>query len=306
MISTNDALEYLSIFNIDVRSYGESKNADNCCSFFDVQPNSLSWYNGNDMLGFCDVVPNILLVGKHYSHIDTVAKRVSVLAVDNPRLIFAMLANKFFHKQIKFAKGLNDRNLYRHHGNICIGHNTSIAGDVDIGDGTVIGPNCVIMPGVQIGCDVTIGPGSIVGSQGFGYVELNDTWMEFPQLGAVKIGNHSRIGSNCTIDRGALSPTIIGENVVISNACQIAHNVKIDDYVLLASRVVIGGSVLVEKKASIWQGAVISKGVTIGSNAEVMLGSVVVQDVPSNSRVSGNFAVPHHKNMFAYSKLRKK
>ena len=129
--------------------------------------------------------------------------------------------------------------------------------------------------------------------------------VKFPQLGTVKIGNHTRIGSNCTIDRGALSPTIIGENVVISNACQIAHNVKIDDYVLLASRVVIGGSVLVKKKSSIWQGAVISKGITIGSNAEVMLGSVVVEDVLSNSRVSGNFAVPHHKNMLTYTKLRK-
>ena len=120
MISTNDALEYLSNFDINVRSYGDPKNADNCCSFFDVQPNSLSWYNGNDVPRFCDVLPNILLVGKHYSHIESVAKRVSVLVVDNPRLSFAVLANKFFNKEINFAKGLR-RNLYRRHGNICIG-----------------------------------------------------------------------------------------------------------------------------------------------------------------------------------------
>ena len=43
----------------------------------------------------------------------------------------------------------------------------------------------------------------------------------------VVIENNVEIGSNCSIDRGTIGSTVIGEGTKIDNLIQIAHNVKI-------------------------------------------------------------------------------
>jgi UDP-3-O-[3-hydroxymyristoyl] glucosamine N-acyltransferase len=61
----------------------------------------------------------------------------------------------------------------------------------------------------------------------------------------VKIGSNVEIGSNCTIDRGTIGSTIIGEGSKLDNLIQIAHNVKIGKGCLIASQFGISGSTLV-------------------------------------------------------------
>ena len=56
-----------------------------------------------------------------------------------------------------------------------------------------------------------------------------------------------RIGSNCSIDRGALDDTIIEEGVVIDNLVQIAHNVHIGAHTAIAAKCGIAGSTRIGK-----------------------------------------------------------
>jgi UDP-3-O-[3-hydroxymyristoyl] glucosamine N-acyltransferase len=52
-------------------------------------------------------------------------------------------------------------------------------------------------------------------------------------------------------------------------------------------------------------GAVISNMLTIGQNADIKLGSVVIEDVPATQALSGNFAVSHKANLAGYMKKKK-
>ena len=66
--------------------------------------------------------------------------------------------------------------------------------------------------------------------------------MKIAQLGGVKIGDNVEIGAGTTIDRGALSCTIIGNGVKLDNQIQIGHNVELGDNTAIAGCSAIAGS----------------------------------------------------------------
>lgn len=65
---------------------------------------------------------------------------------------------------------------------------------------------------------------------------------KIPQVGQVIIGNNVEIGACTCIDRGALDATVIEDNVIIDNLCQIAHNVHIGTGTAVAGGVIMAGS----------------------------------------------------------------
>ena len=82
----------------------------------------------------------------------------------------------------------------------------------------------------------------MIGSDGFGFQPTKDGFQKIPQLGNVVLENDVEIGSNCTIDRGTIGSTIIGQGTKIDNLIQIAHNVKIGKHNVIAAQVGIAGS----------------------------------------------------------------
>ena len=80
-----------------------------------------------------------------------------------------------------------------------------------------------------IGDNVTIGDGTKVGQSWFWfYIRLQTmTPLKIFHIGRVIIQNNVNINSNCTIDRGSFTDTVIGENTFIDNLVHIAHNVTI-------------------------------------------------------------------------------
>src|SRR5690606_15194595 len=137
-----------------------------------------------------------------------------------------------------------------------------IGKNVAIGRGTIIGPNAVIADGCSIGRDCFIGsqttiqfaiigdrviihPGAQVGQDGFGFLPGPTCLEKNPQIGRVVIQNDVEIGANTTVDRGALSDTIIGEGSKIDNLVQVAHNVKIGRSCVIAGNTGISGSVTI-------------------------------------------------------------
>ncbi len=162
-----------------------------------------------------------------------------------------------------------------------IGENNNIMPQVHIGRNVIIGngckfyPNVSILDGTLIGDNVTIHSGTVIGSDGFGYARHETGIKKVKQIGNVEIANDVEIGSNVSIDRGALGPTKIGNHVKIDNLVQIAHNVVIGDYSIIVAQVGISGSTTLGKGV-ILAGQVgvvghieIGDGVTVGAQSGV-------------------------------------
>ena len=100
--------------------------------------------------------------------------------------------------------------------NCFIGNNVVIGRGVVLGNDCRIGANCVITHAV-IGNKVVMGPNNSIGNQGFSFVPSLDGLLRVPQLGRVVIEDDVEIGSNCTIDRGAIGDTHIERGVRFVN-----------------------------------------------------------------------------------------
>lgn len=129
-----------------------------------------------------------------------------------------------------------------------IGEGTIIESGVFIGARVVIGDNCriranaVIHHDCVLGDRVTIHSGAVLGDDGFGFAPHQGKWFKIAQIGRVVVHNDADIGSNTTIDRGALDDTVIHQGAIIDNQVQIAHNVEIGAHTAIAACCGISGS----------------------------------------------------------------
>ena len=117
-----------------------------------------------------------------------------------------------------------------------------IGARVHIGRNCRIRANAVIHHDCVIGDRVTIHSGAIIGDDGFGFAPHQGRWHKIAQIGRVVLHNDVDIGSNTTIDRGALDDTIIHEGAIIDNQVHIAHNVVIGAHTAIAGCCGISGS----------------------------------------------------------------
>jgi UDP-3-O-[3-hydroxymyristoyl] glucosamine N-acyltransferase len=140
---------------------------------------------------------------------------------------------------------------------------------------------------------VRVHAGTVIGSDGFGYVQDEGVHRKVPQIGSVIIGDDVEIGANVTIDRGALGPTTIGKGTKIDNLVQIAHNVTIGDYSLLVAQAGIAGSTKLGNYAILGGQVGIAGHLKIGNRAIVMAQAGVMRDVPDGERVLGTPAYSH-------------
>ncbi len=168
-----------------------------------------------------------------------------------------------------------------------------IGDGVEIGDETEIFPNVTIYPGVKVGKRVRIHSGTVVGSDGFGYAPTEKGAKKIPQVGGVLIGDDVEIGSNCSIDRGTLGNTVIGNRVKIDNLVQIAHNVVIGDDSIIVSQVGIAGSARLGKGVILAGQVGVAGHVTIGDGVKAGGQTGITSDVPPGSVVSGTPHMDH-------------
>ncbi len=175
--------------------------------------------------------------------------------------------------------------------NTQIGSNTIIEHDVSLGRNCVIGSHVIIKNSI-IGDNVVIQDGCKVGLKGFGFIPLNKKNLRFPHIGKVILENNVELGAACTIDRGSVGDTIIGENTFLDNQVHMAHNVKLGKNCMIAGQVGFAGSSTLGDNVSIGGQAGISGHLKIGSNVKIGGGSGVVKDIDDNSIVMGYPAVP--------------
>ena len=219
---------------------------------------------------------------------------VPALIADNPYLAFAKIS-QLFSVLPKAAAGIHPSavvgtNVSLGKG-VCIAPNAVIEADAVIGNDVVIGAGTIVGSGAKVGCgtylhaNVTlyhgvqlgescvVHSGTVIGSDGFGFAPTGSGWQAIAQNGSVRIGDRVHIGANNCIDRGAIADTVIGNDVIIDNLVQIAHNVTIGDRTAMAATAGIAGSSKVGADCMLGGGAAvvghleIANGVTLNSRA---------------------------------------
>lgn len=153
----------------------------------------------------------------------------------------------------------------------------SIGDRASIDDNTLIHPNVVIYHGVSLGKSCIIHSGTVIGSDGFGFAPSRDGWKKIHQLGAVVVGDNVEIGSNCSIDRGALGNTVIHDGVIIDNLVHIAHNVKIGKRSAIAGCVGIAGSANIGENCTVAGAVAINGHISIADNSHFHGGTIVTK-----------------------------
>jgi UDP-3-O-[3-hydroxymyristoyl] glucosamine N-acyltransferase len=168
---------------------------------------------------------------------------------------------------------------------VSIGAGVQLSAGVHIGARSQIGDECYLFPNVVIYHDVLIGKhtrihaNTTIGSDGFGFAPSAQGWQKIHQLGGVLIGDNVEIGSNTSIDRGALGATEIASGVIIDNQVHIAHNVKIGTQTAIAGCVGIAGSAVVGAHCTMGGFVAISGHVEIADHVHFNGASVVTKSI---------------------------
>ena len=289
-------------FNVEF--IGDGSYEINCVSsIVNATEDSIIFLSDKNLLKFLDETKSkTVITTKELS----IFCKNNIIICDNPYLLFAkisQLINKQDELKYKIHSSVvsstNDLNK-----EILIEPNVVIGKNVTIGEKSFIGANCyigdnvkissgaklfqnvTIYSNVTIGSNVIIHSGTVIGSDGFGYAKENNSWIKIPQIGGVKIGNNVEIGSNTSIDRGALDNTIIGDGVKIDNQVQIAHNVQIGENTAIAGCVGIAGSAKIGKNCSIGGGAGIQGHIEICDNTQI----TGMSKVSSNIKKAGVYS----------------
>jgi UDP-3-O-[3-hydroxymyristoyl] glucosamine N-acyltransferase len=179
-----------------------------------------------------------------------------------------------------------------------IGNNTIIFPNCTLLDNVVIGANSIIYPNVsirencQLGNNVIIHNGAVIGSDGFGFAPVDDTYEKIPQIGRVVVGDDVEIGANTTVDRATMGETIIKKGCKIDNLVQIAHNVIIEENTVIAAQSGISGSTKIGRHVTMAGQVGIVGHVSIGDNAVLAAQTGVSKDIPAGEVWFGSPALP--------------
>lgn len=280
-----------------------------CPSFFKIHNdgNFLSLgilrYSGDEVLSFLtdlSYLP-ILLNNSSISCIITfpdficnIPSHIGIAYSSEPRRSFLELHNYLalntdFYSKSKFLTNI--------HPTAKVSPSAIIAeNNVSIGERTIIHPNVVINKNVTIGSDVIIRAGSIIGTEGFYPQRYADKIYKGIHSGGVDIGEGSELQANVTVCSGIFGGnTRVGQNCMIANGVDIAHDVTIGEKTLIGAGTILSGNLVIGSNVWIGPNSTISNNLVIGDGANISLGSVVTRSVPHHTKYSGNFAIEHEK-----------
>ncbi len=168
-----------------------------------------------------------------------------------------------------------------------IGPYSYIGQDTHIGSDTVFHGRVFIYHHCKIGDRCVIQSGTVIGSDGYGFVTVDDVHHKIPQNGKVLVGHDVEIGANCTIDRGTIGDTTIGDGSKFDNGVHIAHNVEIGQGCLITAHVTIAGSVKIGAYCVFGGQAGVADHITIGTRAMFAAKTGVTKSLPGGKIYAG-------------------
>lgn len=213
-----------------------------------------------------------------------------LIFTENPRLAFVRAMNEI--QGTKKLVGISAR--------AAVSDTAKVGSGCYIGDYAVIGDNCVIgdntiiydrvslVQNCIIGRNCIVQSGATLGSDGFAFERYDTGELEkFPHKGYVKLGDNVEIYANCSVARGSLSDTVIGNGTKLDALVHIAHNVIVGRNCELTAGTVIGGSTMVGDTTWTGLNSTLKNKIKVGSNVIVASGASVIHDVPDGDIVAG-------------------
>ncbi len=197
--------------------------------------------------------------------------------------------------------------------NVKIGERATLEAGVFLGDDVVLGDdvtimaNAVVRSGCKIGNRVIIQSGTVIGSDGYGYVQdAQGRHIKRPHVGIVILEDDVEIGANSCVDRATFGVTVIKQGAKVDNLVQVAHNVTVGEGCLLVAQCGVAGSTALGRGVVLGGQVAVTDHVTIGDGVMAGGKAGIAGSVEAGSVVSGYPAIDHRtwlRASSAFSKL---
>lgn len=159
--------------------------------------------------------------------------------------------------------------------NVEIGPFVTIDRDVIIGDGCVIEANATICRYTKLGKNCHVFPSAVIGAipQDLKF-RGEETW--------AVIGDNCVLRECVTVHRGTASKgqTLIGNNNLIMAYCHVAHDCILHDNIIMSNATQLAGEVEIDDFAILGGGSLVHQFSHIGCHSMIQGGSKVNKDVP--------------------------
>lgn len=290
MLKCKDIIAWAKSYGLKFEFKGnEEDRIDGFSSLLHYKPGSITWLKNKNNMELLDEKVNCIVVPKEIC----VSTNNQFIAQNSKEFFFKMLENFFgIEKSMDQLEGSCIGKNVIIEDDVLIGCNCVLDGNITVGRGTIIEHGVVITNTVAIGEKCIIHSGTVIGKDGFGYAfDDNNVPIKVPHFGGVEIGNRVEIGAHCTIDRGTIDNTIIGDDVKIDSYSQIGHNVEIGNATIVLGAA-LGGSSKIGEKSYLGPRCWIRNQGKIGSNTLVGTRVVVRNDIGDNMIVFDNGKKP--------------
>ena len=161
------------------------------------------------------------------------------------------------------------------HPSVVIDPFVTIDQNVEIGEGTHIGSNATIMEGARIGKHCTIFPGAVISG-------IPQDLKFRGEETTAEIGDYTTIRECVTVNRGtsAKGKTVIGSKCLIMAYSHVAHDCVVGNNVIISNASQLAGEVQVDDFAVIGGGTLIHQFTHLGSHVMIQGGSRINKDIP--------------------------
>jgi UDP-3-O-[3-hydroxymyristoyl] glucosamine N-acyltransferase len=164
----------------------------------------------------------------------------------------------------------------------------SIAENVHIEAGAVIGAGAVVLSNAYIGRDVVIKPNATVSGDGYENAVIDGRRALVPHAGGVWLSEGVHVGSSC-IDKGLFGDfTFAGAYTTMDNLVHFGHSVRAGKNCSLTACAELSGGVVLGDGVWLGPNCSVIQGVTIGDHCFVGIGAVVTRDLPPHSQAAGS------------------
>jgi UDP-3-O-[3-hydroxymyristoyl] glucosamine N-acyltransferase len=240
----------------------------------------------------------------------------SCVVTPNPHAYFVRVAS-LLHPQPALSPGVHA--LASVHAAARVAASAEVSAFATVGEGAEIGERVFVGPGCHIGAGARVGDdsrlhanvtlydrciigkrgvmnaGCVIGADGFGGALEGERWLKMPHIGRVVIGDDVEVGANTTIDRGAMTDTVIEDGVKLDNQIQIGHNVRIGAHTSIAGCAGIAGSARIGAHCVIGGAAMIAGHLQIADRVQISGGTVVASSIDKPGRYTGVYPSSEHR-----------